>query len=56
MAEAYDIAAPHAPYGPIALAATLQVDVCSQMYLFRSRNLELYKFDLLDFNRTKYSV
>ncbi|MDZ5546242.1 enolase C-terminal domain-like protein, partial [Enterococcus cecorum] len=30
MAEAYDMAvAPHAPYGPVALAATLQVDACT---------------------------
>ena len=53
MAEAYDMAAaPHAPYGPIALAATLQVDVCSPNVFIQEQSLGIHYnkgFDLLDF-------
>lgn len=53
MAEAYDIAvAPHAPYGPIALAATLQVDVCTPNVFIQEQSLGIHYnkgFDLLDF-------
>lgn len=53
MAEAYDIAvAPHAPYGPIALAATLQVDTCTANVFIQEQSLGIHYnkgFDLLDF-------
>lgn len=57
MAEAFDIAAaPHAPYGPIALAATLQVDVCSPNVVIQEQSLGIHYnqgFDLLDFVKNK---
>ena len=57
MAEAFDIAgAPHAPYGPIALAATLQVDTCSPNVFIQEQSLGIHYnqgFDLLDFVRNK---
>jgi len=57
MAEAYDIAvAPHAPYGPIALAATLQVDSCTQNVFIQEQSLGIHYnqgFDLLDFVKNK---
>lgn len=57
MAEAYDIAvAPHAPYGPIALAATLQVDTCTQNVFIQEQSLGIHYnkgFDLLDFVKNK---
>jgi galactonate dehydratase len=53
MAEAYDIAgAPHAPYGPIALAATLQVDACSPNVFIQEQSFGIHYnqgFDILDF-------
>lgn len=57
MAEAYDIAAsPHAPYGPIALAATLQVDACTPNVFIQEQSLGIHYnkgFDLLDFIKNK---
>lgn len=57
MAEAYDIAAaPHAPYGPIALAATLQIDACSPNVFIQEQSLGIHYnkgFDLLDFVENK---
>ena len=57
MAEAYDIAAaPHAPYGPVALAATLQVDTCSPNVFIQEQSLGIHYnqgFDLLDFVKNK---
>ncbi|PAC35629.1 galactonate dehydratase [Caldifermentibacillus hisashii] len=57
MAEAYDIAAaPHAPYGPISLAATLQIDVCSPNVFIQEQSLGIHYnkgFDLLDFVKNK---
>lgn len=57
MAEAYDIAvAPHAPYGPIALAATLQIDACTQNVFIQEQSLGIHYnqgFDLLDFVKNK---
>lgn len=57
MAEAFDMAAaPHAPYGPIALAATLQVDVCSSNVFIQEQSLGIHYnkgFDLLDFVKNK---
>ncbi|MDH6364995.1 galactonate dehydratase [Enterococcus sp. PF1-24] len=57
MAEAYDVAvAPHAPYGPIALAATLQVDVCTPNVFIQEQSLGIHYnkgFDLLDFVHNK---
>ena len=52
-AEACDMAvAPHAPYGPIALAATLQVDTCTPNVFIQEQSLGIHYnkgFDLLDF-------
>ena len=43
MAEAYDIAlAPHCPLGPIALAASLQVDFCTPNALIQEQSLEIH--------------
>ncbi len=57
MAEAFDIAvAPHAPYGPIALAATLQLDSCTQNVFIQEQSLGIHYnqgFDLLDFVKNK---
>ncbi|ERI91784.1 D-galactonate dehydratase [Clostridiales bacterium oral taxon 876 str. F0540] len=57
MAEAFDIAvAPHAPYGPIALAATLQMDVCTPNVFIQEQSLGIHYnkgFDLLDFVKNK---
>ena len=57
MAEAFDIAgAPHAPYGPIALAATLQVDTCSPNVFIQEQSLGIHynqNYDLLDFVKNK---
>ncbi|GAA0754600.1 galactonate dehydratase [Clostridium sartagoforme] len=57
MAEAFDIAvAPHAPYGPIALAATLQLDVCTPNVFIQEQSLGIHYnkgFDLLDFVKNK---
>lgn len=57
MAESYDVAvAPHAPYGPIALAATLQVDVCTPNVFIQEQSLGIHYnkgFDLLDFIKNK---
>ncbi|WP_367270406.1 galactonate dehydratase [uncultured Olegusella sp.] len=57
MAEAFDMAAaPHAPYGPIALAATLQVDVCSPNVFIQEQSFGIHYnqgFDLLDFVQNK---
>lgn len=54
MAEAYDIAA--APHGPIALAATLQIDSCSPNVFIQEQSLGIHYnkgFDLLDFAENK---
>lgn len=57
MAEAYDMAvAPHAPYGPIALAATLQIDSCTPNVFIQEQSLGIHYnkgFDLLDFVKNK---
>ena len=57
MAEAYDMAvAPHAPYGPVALAATLQVDSCTPNVFIQEQSLGIHYnkgFDLLDFVKNK---
>lgn len=57
MAEAHDMAvAPHAPYGPVALAATLQVDSCTPNVFIQEQSLGIHYnkgFDLLDFVKTK---
>lgn len=54
-AEAHDMAAaPHAPYGPIALAATLQLDVCTPNVFIQEQSLGIHYnqgFNLLDFVR-----
>lgn len=57
MAEAHDVAvAPHAPYGPVALAATLQVDMCTPNVFIQEQSLGIHYnkgFDLLDFVENK---
>ncbi|BDR57424.1 galactonate dehydratase [Xylocopilactobacillus apis] len=57
MAEAFDLAvAPHAPYGPVALAATLQLDVCTPNVFIQEQSLGIHYnqgFDLLDFVSNK---
>lgn len=57
MAEAHDMAAaPHAPYGPVALAATLQLDVCTPNVFIQEQSLGIHYnqgFDLLDFVRNR---
>ncbi len=56
-AEAHDMAAaPHAPYGPVALAATLQLDVCTPNVFIQEQSLGIHYnqgFDLLDFVSNK---
>jgi galactonate dehydratase len=43
MAEAYDVAvAPHCPLGPIALAASLQVDACTPNFLIQEQSLGIH--------------
>jgi len=53
MAEAYDVAlAPHCPLGPIALAASLQVDFASPNFLIQEQSLAIHYNegnDLLDY-------
>ena len=57
MAEAFDVAvAPHAPYGPISLAATFQVDACSPNVFIQEQSLGIHYnsgYDLLDFVKNK---
>ena len=57
MAEAFDIAgAPHAPYGPISLAATIQVDACSPNVFIQEQSLGIHYnrgFDILDFVKNR---
>lgn len=57
MAEAFDVAvAPHAPYGPIALAATLQIDACTPNVFIQEQSIGIHYnqgFDLLDFVKNK---
>jgi len=57
MAEAFDVAgAPHAPYGPIALAATMQVDACSPNVFIQEQSFGIHYnqgYDLLDFVKNK---
>lgn len=57
MAESFDMAcAPHAPYGPVSLAATLQVDACTPNVFIQEQSLGIHYnqgFDLLDFVRNK---
>jgi galactonate dehydratase len=53
MAEAYDVAvAPHCPLGPIALAASLQLDFCTPNAFIQEQSLGLHYnqgSDLLDY-------
>lgn len=53
MAEAFDLAvAPHAPYGPISLAATFQLDACTPNVFIQEQSLGIHYnagYDLLDF-------
>lgn len=57
MAEAFDMGvAPHAPYGPVSLAATLQVDACTPNVFIQEQSLGIHYnqgFDLLDFVKNK---
>ncbi|MFX3632423.1 MAG: galactonate dehydratase [Candidatus Pristimantibacillus sp.] len=53
MAEAYDVAvAPHCPLGPIALAACLQMDICTPNAFIQEQSLGIHYnegSDLLDY-------
>ena len=53
MAEAYDVAlAPHCPLGPIALAACLQVDICTPNAIIQEQSLGIHYNqgnDILDY-------
>jgi len=53
MAEAYDVAvAPHCPLGPIALAASLQLDFCTPNAFIQEQSLGIHynqNADLLDY-------
>jgi galactonate dehydratase len=53
MAEAYDVAvAPHCPLGPIALAASLQLDACTPNAIIQEQSLGIHYnegSDLLDY-------
>jgi galactonate dehydratase len=53
MAEAYDVAvAPHCPLGPIALAASLQLDACTPNAVIQEMSLRMHYnegADLLDY-------
>jgi len=57
MAEAYDIAvAPHAPIGPINLAAALQLDGCTPNAIIQEQSLNIHyneKYDLLYYVKNK---
>lgn len=57
MAGAFDMGvAPHAPYGPVSLAATLQVDACTPNVFIQEQSLGIHYnqgFDLLDFVKNK---
>lgn len=57
MAEAFDVAvAPHAPYGPVALAATFQVDACSPNVFIQEQSQQMQYYDgfnLLDYVKNK---
>jgi galactonate dehydratase len=53
MAEAFDVAvAPHCPLGPIALAASLQLDACTPNAIIQEQSLGIHynqESDLLDY-------
>ncbi|GMA58743.1 hypothetical protein GCM10025858_32460 [Alicyclobacillus sacchari] len=53
MAEAHDVAvAPHCPLGPIALAASLQLDACTPNAFIQEQSLGIHynrENDLLDY-------
>jgi galactonate dehydratase len=53
MAEAYDVAvAPHCPLGPVALAASLQLDACTPNAVLQEQSLGIHyntRRDLLDY-------
>jgi galactonate dehydratase len=53
MAEAYDVTvAPHCPLGPIALAASLQLDICTPNVFIQEQSLGIHynqTNDLLDY-------
>ena len=57
MAEAFDIAAaPHAPYGPINLAASLQLDACTPNVFIQEQSLGMFYnqgADLTDYVKNK---
>ena len=43
MAEAFDVAvAPHCPLGPIALAASLQLDACTPNVIIQEQSLGIH--------------
>ncbi|KAL4806631.1 enolase C-terminal domain-like protein [Aspergillus unguis] len=58
MAEAYDVAiAPHCPLGPIALAASLQVAVCTSNFVIQEMSLGMhYNVEAGDIDLNSYLV
>ena len=49
MAEAFDVAvAPHCPLGPIALAASLQLDACTPNVVIQEQSLGIHYNDAAD--------
>lgn len=57
MAEAYDIAvAPHAPLGPINLAAAIQLDACTPNAFIQEQSVSMHynkKNDIIDYIKNK---
>jgi galactonate dehydratase len=57
MAEAYDIAvAPHAPLGPINLAAAIQLDACTPNVFIQEQSVSMHynqKNDIMDYIKNK---
>ena len=57
MAEAYDMGvAPHCPLGPIALAASMQLDACTPNFVIQEMSLRMHyndSGDLLDYVKNK---
>ncbi len=57
MAEAYDVAvAPHAPLGPINLAAAIQLDACTPNVFIQEQSINMHynkKNDIMDYIKNK---
>jgi galactonate dehydratase len=60
MAEAYDVAlAPHCPLGPIALAASIQIDMCTPNFVIQEMSLGIHynteagEYDIMNYVKDK---